>query len=397
MMSATPASPSEDTPGRRSWRLDGRLLSRARPFLAWWGTSLAAWLPRRIRELFGLVGRRLLLDAQAGQLTLTLHDSDRQQMLASVPLAPLLAGAGADDPLAALLSGRVAATPRWLLLPARAGLRRTMTLPEAAGERLHDILRFEIDRQTPFAAADVRHDHRVLARRSDGRLDVELVVVPRATIDAAVAALGPLGGTLAGVDLAADDGAGMITPLGVNLIDDARRQHRDDPQRRHQWLLAAIALLLLTLALWQMRENRAAAAAAFDAEVAAQAARARGASQQRQQLVDLGNGMRFLAAQRASKPTMVAVLDELSRRLPDTTYLEKVAIEGDRILVIGLSTEASALVGYLQGSDLWRSPALAGALQNDPRSRADRFTLTAELGGTPPVAPTGEARAADAR
>ena len=37
--------------------------------------------------------------------------------------------------------------------------------------------------------------------------------------------------------------------------------------------------------------------------------------------------------------------DELARRLPDTTSLEKAAIEGDRVLLIGLSTEASALVG----------------------------------------------------
>ncbi|WP_231583323.1 PilN domain-containing protein [Luteimonas sp. FCS-9] len=110
--------------------------------------------------------------------------------------------------------------------------------------------------------------------------------------------------------------------------------------------------------------------------------------------------MAFLQAQRAARPTTVAVLDELSRRLPDSTSLEKAAIEGDRILLIGLSTEASALVGHLQGSPLWRSPALAGALQNDPRTRSDRFTLTAELAPPPAAAapaPQEAARADDAR
>ena len=108
--------------------------------------------------------------------------------------------------------------------------------------------------------------------------------------------------------------------------------------------------------------------------------------------------MVFLQTQRAARPTTVAVLDELARRLPDTTSLEKAAIEGDRILLIGLSTEASALVGYLEGSPLWRSPALAGALQNDPRSRADRFTLTADLAPPPPAAAAAQEPArADAR
>ena len=63
--------------------------------------------------------------------------------------------------------------------------------------------------------------------------------------------------TLAGVDLDSADG-----PLGVNLIGDARR--REDPQRRYQWLLAAVAVLFTAFALWQIRENRAAAADALE-------------------------------------------------------------------------------------------------------------------------------------
>lgn len=379
MMSATPAPPAGNTPGRRrGWRPDGRLTLRLRGFLRWWGAALACWLPARVRDLFGLAGRRLLLQTGGDTLVLSLHESGSAGLLAQVPLAPLQQREG--DPLATLLAPRAAEVPRWLLLPARAGLRRRLTLPEAAIDRLRDVLGFEIDRQTPFAAADVRYDHRLLGRRDDGQLDVELVVVPRATIDVQLAGLGPLEATLAGIDLDGDDG-----PLGVNLIDDARRRRREDPQRRYQWLLLAVAVACTALALWQMRDNRAAAADALEARISDEATRARAASSQRQQLTDLREGMVFLQAQRAARPVTVAVLDELARRLPDTTSLEKVAIEGDRILLIGLSTEASALVGYLEGASMWRSPALAGALQNDPRTRADRFTLTAEL--APPPAP----------
>ncbi|MCD9006540.1 PilN domain-containing protein [Luteimonas sp. XNQY3] len=394
-MSATPAPPAERAPGRRTWRLDGRTSARVRMFLSWWGAALSAWLPARVRELFGLASRRLLLVGNGGDIALRLQDADGVRDLASVPRAAFDAAAG--DPLAALLAPRTIDLPRWLLLPARTGLRRRLTLPEAAGDRLRDVLGFEIDRQTPFAAADVRYDHRVLGRRGDGQIDVELVVVPRAAIDAQLAALGPLAPMLAGIDLAGDTG-----PLGVNLIDDARRRRREDPQRRVQLLILGIAVLLTAFGLWQMRENRSAAADALETRVAAEATRARAASAQRQQLTDLREGMAFLQAQRAARPLTVAVLDELARRLPDSTSLEKAAIEGDRVLLIGLSTEASALVGHLSGSTLWRAPALAGALQNDPRTRADRFTLTAEL--VPPAAapasaspPQEPVRADDAR
>lgn len=392
MMSATPAPSGEAAPGRRAWRLDGRFAARLRGFLSWWGAALAAWLPRRVRELFGLASRRLLLSPHDTDIALQLQDANGVRELARLPRP----AQGADgDPLAAVLAPRSAELSRWLVLPARMGLRRRMTLPEAAADRLHDVLGFEIDRQTPFAAADVRYDHRVLGRRGDGQIDVELVVVPRAAIDTQLAALGPLAPTLAGIDLDGENG-----PLGVNLIDDARRRRREDPQRRVQWLLVAIALMLTAFGLWQMRENRSAAADALEARVASEATRARAATVQRQQLTDLREGMAFLAVQRAARPMTVAVLDELARRLPDSTSLEKAAIEGDRVLLIGLSTEASALVGQLSGSPLWRAPALAGALQNDPRTRADRFTLTAELVPPPTsnVSPPQEpARADDAR
>jgi general secretion pathway protein L len=85
-------------------------------------------------------------------------------------------------------------------------------------------------------------------------------------------------------------------------------------------------------------------------------------------------------------PTAIEVMDEVTRRLPDGTYLEKFAMEGDQLTLIGLSNQASALVGRMEGSPLWRSPALSGAVQPDPATGRDRFTLTAELGRGKPAA-----------
>src|SRR5690606_22889898 len=160
---------------------------------AWWGRSLAAWLPAGWRRSLGLDRGRLLLRA--------------------------------DEPWVEP-SAAQADLPRWLLLPAAAGLRRRLSLPAAAGDRLREILGFEIDRQTPFTADAVAYDARLLGRHGgDGQLDAELVVVPRATLDAQLARLGPVAGTLAGVDIEGDDGM----PLGVNLLPRAQRGRRRDP------------------------------------------------------------------------------------------------------------------------------------------------------------------------
>ena len=136
-----------------------------------------------------------------------------------------------------------------------------------------------------------------------------------------------------------------------------------------------------------MLDNRRAAIADLQQTIAKNANAARQASTQRQQLVDLIEGQAFLDRTRAARPSTVQIIDELSRRMPDSTYLEKLAIEDESLLMIGLSREASSLIGKLQGTPLWRSPALTGAVQPDPATNRDRFTLTAEIGPPKPQNP----------
>jgi general secretion pathway protein L len=358
-----------------------------RGFLAWWGAGLAAWLPERWRLALAASSDRLLLQAQGEGLQLRRQGGTGLQDVASLPVPP--ARGDGLDPLAGVLSPQAADLPRWLLLPAASGLRRGLVLPAAARERLRDVKGFEIERQTPFAAADVVYDGRVLGVREDGQLLAELVVVPRARADAATHHVGALAGWLAGIDLVDAEGR----PLGVNLLAPEQRYLRANPWRLWNIALAVVFALGLVLALAQVLENRRAAADRLQAEVATRSLQAREVSQQRQRLVDAVEGGTYLQAQRNARPSVVEVMDELARRLPDGTYLEKVSIEGGQLTLIGLSNQAAALVGKLEGARQWRAPALSGALQPDPRTRSDRFTLVAQLtdatakaGGTDPRA-----------
>lgn len=356
-------------------------------FLAWWVASLATWLPSGWRRVLGLGAGRLLLQPGADGVQLRLQQGAELRDLARLPapadddIAVPLAAATAD-PLARVLSARAADLPRALLLPAAVALRREMTLPAAAADRLRDVVGFEIDRQTPFTADAVVYDVRVLRRRA-AQLDAELVAVPRQAMEAQLGQLGPLAGTLGGVDVAGADGV----PLGINLLPPERRYRRPDPWRVWNWGLAAFAVVGMALALWQVLDNRTQAADALEQRLERDAAPARRAAAQRQQLVSLIEGQAFLDNARRARPAAVEVIDELARRLPDGTYLEKLAIEEDRLTLIGLSNEAPALIGRLQGSPLWRSPALTGALQPDPTSGRDRFTLSADIG---PKTPAGK-------
>lgn len=343
-------TPLRDRIGRRAPRWPGFA-----GFLAWWGRALGAWLPPAWRRALGMDRGRVLLRA-GGE-------------------APAPHAADAD-------------LPRWLLLPAETGLRRRLLLPAAAAERLRDVAGYEIERQTPFAMDAVAWDARLLGRRGDGQIDVELVVVPRAKLDEQLALLGADAAQLAGADLAGTDGE----PIGVNLLPPELRRRRHHPARGWNALLALVFVAGTAAMLALVLHNREDAARRLQAQVAARAEAARTVARERAELVSLVEGRAWILRERAARPQLVAVLDEVARRLPDDTWLDKLAVDNDRLLLIGRSAQASALVARLEGAPQWRSPALTGTLQPDPRSGRDRFTLSADL----VVAPEAGAAAAGA-
>ena len=355
-----------------------RLRLARTPLPGWGREAAAAWrsvLPPGLRPLLQGDSNRLLLDRQSDLLQVSVADAAGERPLGDVSLA--------DPELRDALARRLAesAAPVWLMLPASAVLRRTLTLPAAAEARLRDVLAHEIDRQTPFSADQVSFEGRVLGRDATGQmLRVELLVMPRARLDQELQAVGPLAARLAGADVRDADGRG----LGINLLAHPQRARGSDPSRRLNLALAGVAALALLLALGLVRFNRSEALESLRADVAQANTEVREARLARNQLVAKVEAANFLATRRAASPTMLELLDELTRRIPDDTSVDKLTVDDGRLVMVGQSRAAPALVGLLQESPILEEPALTGAVQADPRTGRDRFTLTARVVGNPP-------------
>jgi len=377
-------------------QVQGQIGPGAGRFLRWWRQSLLAWVPMRWQWALGWSQTRLLLQCENGQLQVWRETGDGLEPVARLPwpLQPV--------DLDRVLEPRLRSLPRVWLLPAGQVLRRNLRLPAAAADRLRAVVGYEIDRQTPFEASQVSYDIRELGSAGEGLLQVELVAWPLRQLDDWRAQIGAWADVLAGVD--AIDAQGRA--LQVNLLPPAQRQQRPDPMRRWNLLLAAAALVMLVLAALQLLDNRRDAVDALRADVERSARSARGVASERSQLQALLDGAAFLETQRNQRASTVEVWNELTRRLPDGTYLEKLAIENNSLQLIGLSSEASQLVPLLQDAPQWRKVNLTGVLQADgAASGRDRFTLTAELQPLPSAAPapapaptaTTEAANADAK
>ncbi len=73
-------------------------------------------------------------------------------------------------------------------------LAKTVTLPIAAENQIHQTLSFQMDQETPFAHHEIYWSHFISERdRQNGRLSVRLLLVPRQSLAALLGALDHVG------------------------------------------------------------------------------------------------------------------------------------------------------------------------------------------------------------
>lgn len=258
-------------------------------------------------------------------------------------------------------------------LPAEDLLVMPVELPLAAAKNLGEVLRYEMDRYTPFSAKQVYDDHRVTRRdTAQQRVHAELAVVRRERVDPLLQAL-----EAQGIPVLAVQGDGLWS--GCNLLPAQRRQRRGWTRANRTWLLAATAaLMLLAIAVTPLLQARAQVVRSA-AELAAVRRQAddvlelrRRLEQRRtlaQAVVEYGNGRR----------PVIDVVRELTHSLPDDTWLQGLDLQGGKVEIQGESSHATDLIALLESSDQFHNVSFRAPLLQVRNKDKERFAITLEL------------------
>ena len=209
-------------------------------------------------------------------------------------------------------------------------------------------------------------------------LRVELVVLPRAYLDAQLGAVA--GGELEvdGVDVRASE-ASWVASWQSTCCRWSVAPRRHDRRWLINAALAALAVVLLVFNMSESLHNRAIAVETMQAEVEKAAVAARQVLRAARRPCRIpSSGANFLSEKKRKGPLVVAMLDDLAARLNDDTYLERLSIENNQIQLQGQSKEAAGLISVLGESPFLANPKLEGQIQPDPRTSKDRFTISAE-------------------
>lgn len=347
--------------------------SGLRRFLDWWGQELAALLPERWRA--ALVERRdeLRIErlAEGGWRLRRVpgtEDADQMTLAADAPAEEWQAA------VARLRARSEVPADLVLVLDGRGVLARHLALPLAAEDNLAQVLAFEMDRQTPFKPEQVRFDHRVSARDVQARtLGIDLLIAPRASVDATLAPVQAAGLSLDAIDtLQPDD-----RRSGYNLLPPEARAERSHRDRHLNWILAIIVVLLAWSAMSTSIRNRERALESLGAEVDRVKVEARRVGLLEKELDEAVSGANFLTELKQQHPVMIDLVRDLTERLPENTALQRLSVTRGEVQIQGVSSEASALITILQKSPLIEGPALQGAITPDQRTQKEQFMIQA--------------------
>ncbi len=259
-------------------------------------------------------------------------------------------------------------------------LVKQIELPLAAAKNLRQVLGFEMDRHTPFKAEQVYFDFRVLrVDNQKNRLAVKLVVVPRSEMDGSLNLLERWGASVNAAYVA------FAVPNGdaINLMPSERNSTQPSKLRGINPGLLLLTLILamaaISIPIWQKRQ----AVTALLPIVDSAKQQAKDTDVLRREQERLAAEYNFMLEKKQAVPPLVILLDELSRLLPDDTWVQQFNLKGKELQIQGETGSSSKLIALIESTRIlhdanFRSPLTKGNMPN-----SERYHLVAEIKTVP--------------
>lgn len=337
-------------------------------------------LPARLKPLPRATSHFLWAEFASDTLVLWRIVSGERQDIARLDLASLDGHARRIAFHAAIRKHRE--LPVALVIPSGQVLRKKISLPYAARENLRQVVGFEMNRHTPFQSGQAYFDCRILSE--DGRnnsLAVLLTVAPTVAVENPLQQLREWG--KAAQALVAREEIKGHSDYANLLPPELRPGPKLAVRLLYAGMVLLASLLLATaigLPIWQKREQ----VVMVNQQVVEQKEKAEAVLALREQLENLSAEYQYLLAKKYTYPTATQLLEEVSRLLPDDTWLSHLSLGSAGQLSMQGETDSSAgLIRLFERSGMLGEAAFTSPLVK-AGGKAERFNLGVKVNGNAP-------------
>jgi general secretion pathway protein L len=340
-------------------------------FLRWWAGELAFLVPDRLRRLLGGRTSWIFLTWRAETLEVVHRSANGTRPLGSFTLDD--AGREAWRRLLEAEPELAEIRTVFRLLPDQC-MTRVVKLPLATEENLQQVIAFELDRLTPFKPDQVYFGARVIERlKAAGQIRVDLAVVPKERLDLMLESMIASGWQPDYVDVSEDPFKRSHQLLPERFIVKKSRWNR--------WLnfglagvAAGLVLALLIVPVWKKSQW----VDQLEAEVRKAGKAAKEVEALRQKAEQMAHEMGYLAQKKRKDPIVLDVLNELSKVMPDDTWLNGLQYKDGHLVVQGQSPSASSLIARMETSKEFKNTSFVSPVTKDVSNGLERFQIASD-------------------
>ncbi|MGH6934971.1 MAG: PilN domain-containing protein [Methylocella sp.] len=252
---------------------------------------------------------------------------------------------------------------------------RLLELPRRASEFLEGIIRAQVDRLTPWSAADAAFGWYPSTETGSDRMTVTIVATARTLIAPFVSAIAGLGADTIVVSAALQQPRPEIAAIKISELKTGQAAG----QRRIRRIL--IGLLAAAGALSAVSVT---ASAVIGGVIETQRDDLTSRIAERRAAIQPGRDGASEAALNLQRlkheaPSSVIVIEALSRLLPDNTYLTELRILGDKMQIVGVTRDAPSLIRLIEQTSHFSHATFFAPTTRSPSDSGERFSIEAHI------------------
>ena len=273
-----------------------------------------------------------------------------------------------DHSGAAALAVPLAGSHIELVLQSERFLFQPLELPKRAAEFMPGIVRSQVDRLTPWSAADTAFGWSKPVEADAETILVTIAATPLTLVRPYVQAVADIGAHSIAVFTTLPEGASDATPIKV--WEQTGRGVKEFGRIR-QVLITTLTAVGITSGL-AVGANTAIVGTILSAqqdEITRQLSGLR--------VAGIARNTGSLERRKYDSPSAVLALEALSKILPDQTYVTELRVEGNKLRLTGVTRDAPALIELIEQSGLFTRATFFAPTTRSSSDTGDRFHIEA--------------------
>ena len=252
---------------------------------------------------------------------------------------------------------------------------RLLELPRRASDFLEGIIRAQIDRLTPWSAADAAFGWYPSTETANDRMEVTIAATARTLLAPFISAIASLGADTIVVLAALQHPQPDIA--AIKICEQKTGQAAD--QRRFRRILIRLLAVAGVVSAVSF-----AASAVIGGVIEGQRDDLTRRIAERRAAIQPGRDGANEAAldlqrHKHETPSSVIVIEALSRVLPDDTHLTELRILGDKLQIVGVTRDAPSLIRLIEQTSHFSRATFFAPTTRSPSESGERFSIEAHI------------------